>query len=179
MSGDGTRAGLDAAMAAAEPACAGEPEQLDLLDGDDDPQDALGLPALTDLQAAMIAARRGPGRPKGARNRRTEATLAYLMARHRMPLEGLLAMAEMEVEELAMRLKCSPLDAWQEKRLCWIAALPYCHQRQPLAVDVTDRKIVHLTIVDGEVAPAGADEGGMTLDARIVTADPDEEGGEQ
>jgi hypothetical protein len=171
---DGTKTAVD--LAVAQAAEAGEPEGAEQFD-------LLGMPSLSELQESMVAARRGPGRPKGARNRRTTATVDYLLARHTMPLEGLLSMAEMGVDELAKRLKCSPLEAWQEKRLCWAAALPYCHQRQAIAVDVTSHGMVQLVVeASPEVAAlinqAGAGEGAI-IDMLPLDDDDDTGRGDQ
>ena len=102
-------------------------EQLDL-------EDLLGLPqtaALVDLQA-----RRGPGRPAGARNRRTTEFADYLLSRYASPMEVLAQVAVARVDELAAQLGCTKLEALQEKRLAAIALVPYLHQKQPLAVNL-------------------------------------------
>lgn len=119
-----------------------EAEQLDLL----------GMP---DPRFGVVAERKpGPGRPPGSRNRRTEAWAQFLLARYASPLEVLAQIATSSVEELHKRLGCSPLEALQEKRLAAIGLLPYLHQRQPIAVDLNSRQVVHLSIHDAGPAPA-------------------------
>lgn len=113
----------------------------------------------------LQAQRRGPGRPLGARNRRTERTVAFLLSRHRDPRQVLLEIAEANVDDLVALLGCTRFEALQEKRLAAIGVLPYVAQRQPLSVDVTDRKVVYLTISDGQVA---ADDAGIGFAARVV-----------
>lgn len=127
---------LELALAArdAEPA---EVEQLDLL----------GLEPVPN---------RAPGRPPGARNRRTERMVEFLLARYPDPREVLLQMAATPVGELAATLRCTQLEAFQEKRQAAIAVLPYVAARQPVAIDLTTRGLVHLTIEDGQGA-AGAE----------------------
>lgn len=99
------------------------------------------------------------GRPQGSRNLRNQRIANYLLARYRDPLEGLVAMAALGVDELAASLGCSRAEAFAEKRLCAVAAIPYLHQRQPLAVDLTGRQVVHLTISDG--LPDAPDHAGV------------------
>ncbi len=94
-------------------------------------------------RAKAIVYKRGPGRPPGSRNKRTERTVAFLLARHRDPREILLEMAAANVHDLAALYGCSPFEAAQEKRLAAIAVLPYVAARiTPEVVD--NRQIVHL-----------------------------------
>lgn len=135
----------------------GEAEQLDLL----------GLPERRGDLA--IAPRRGPGRPLGARNRRTQEWAQFLTARYGNPLEVLAQMATASVAELHKQLGCTPLEAFQEKRLAAIALLPYMAQRQPLSVDLTNRQVVYLSISDGAGAADPGDDGhAMTLTGHVV-----------
>ena len=97
----------------------GEAEQMDML----------GL--------ALPQDRRPRGRPAGQRNVRVQRTADYLLARYRDPLEGLVAMAAMGVDELASALGCTKLEAFGEKRQCATAAIPYLHSRMPIAVNVS------------------------------------------
>ena len=118
-----------------------------------------------DLGLDLERVRKRPvGRPAGQRNLRVQRVADYLLGRYRDPLEGLVQMAAMPLELLAEALGCSRFEAAQEQRLCRIAALPYLHQRQAIAVDMTYRTQVDLTIVDG-FAPA---EGGDIEDVEVV-----------
>lgn len=129
--------GLKTALDALAPTASGpvaEPEQLDLL----------GLPVTPAAQA--LAEKRGPGRPPGARNKRTEAWAEYLLARYGSPLEVLMQIANMPIVELVAGLGCSALEALQEKRHAAIALAPYIHQRQAVAVDLTGAPAINLTI---------------------------------
>ena len=58
------------------------------------------------------------------------------------------------------------MEALQEKRLAATAMLPYWHQKQPIAVDMTKRSVVHLVINDAELYDESA--GDLTLTARVV-----------
>lgn len=158
MTGDvksGLGVALPAALAAHE-----EPEDAEQLD-------LLGLPQPGTIagQAALdVIVKSGrAGRPKGARNKRTVKTVEWLLSVHQDPRAVLMAIAEAPVEELVIRLGCKPLEALQEKRLAAIGVLPYVAQRQPLAIDLTERKIVFLSIDGGQGAA-----GGVGLSARVV-----------
>lgn len=135
-----------------------EPEQLALF----------GAP-VTEAGAERAAAlgRRGPGRPLGSRNIRTQRGVAFLMTRYRDPRAMLLEIAEANVDDLAALAKCTPLEALAEKRLAATAVLPFVAARIT-PEQVTDaRQIVHLTINAG--AP-GEMDGGVGLVAGVVEA---------
>ncbi|GEM_PF-3280291 len=137
---------------------------------DEDRQFSLFAPPLTEAgMARSVIHRRGRGRPPGARNKRTIKTVAMLLSRHRNPLEVLLEIAETNVADLAALYDCSLLEAGQEKRLAAIAALPYVAQRQPLAIDITQRRAVYLTITDGDTTmTAAAQEGPAPIELKNV-----------
>ncbi len=78
--------------------------------------------------------RRGGGRPAGAKNRSTEAWRAYFLASHRDPLLAAADIYSMPVEELAMRLRCDPLDAMKLQLRAAEVVAPYVHQKLPLAI---------------------------------------------
>lgn len=135
---------------------------------DDDEDEQLGLfgEALTDEGKRKAMIKRGPGRPPGARNKRTERTIAWLLGRHRDPRAVLLEIAEANVNDLAALLSCSLHEALQEKRLAAIGVLPYVAQKQPLAIDVTNRSVVYLTINEGAVSEGDGD--GLGLSAKLI-----------
>lgn len=135
-----------------------EAEQLDLL----------GLPVAHIVGGEVRP--RGPGRPPGARNRRTEDWEAYLSTRYTHPLETLAQISAQSVDALSKALGCKPLEALQEKRLAAIALLPFMAQRRPLALDVSNHEVVHLTINTGAAGAAETQpsEGGMTLVSHVV-----------
>lgn len=125
----------------------------------DEPESAGG-------QSKVAHVNRGPGRPKGARNKRTERTVAWLMSKHRDPRECLLAVTDMHPADLAHLLGCSFHEAVQEQRLCASVVLPYVAQRQPLAIDVTNKSVVYLTINEG--GQVGDEAGGLGLAGTIL-----------
>lgn len=129
---------------------------------DDDEPEQLGLfgAPLTPAGEVKAAGRIARiGRPPGARNKRTERTVRFLLARHRDPREVLLEIAESNVFDLAALLGCSVHEAMQEKRLAAIGVLPYVAARITPEVLNDNRQVVHLTIHEGRggglVAAAG------------------------
>ena len=89
------------------------------------------------------------GRPPGARNKRQEEAARYVVETLGDPLLSVAAIAVMPAAELAAALGCSLIEAVTEKRLAAQVVLPYLHSRKPLAVDVTNRRLVTLVIQDG------------------------------
>ncbi len=104
------------------------------------------------LGMAVPASKKLAGRPPGRRNRRTAATAEYIRRTVGDPLLELARMSMLGVEELSAALGVSKGEAFAEKRLCLIALLPYTDQRQPIAVDVRDHKVVSLTIFEGSAS---------------------------
>jgi hypothetical protein len=154
----GTKAAVDQLMQDAQLPATGE--QLGLLDP--------VAPAGEVPRVVLDGARRG--RPAGSRNRRTQEIVDYLTAKYPLPLEGLLRLAAMSIDEIRAELGCSALEAGQERRHALVAVLPYIHQRQPIAVDVTNHKMVHLTIVEGgDELGASGDDDVVTVQAQIVS----------
>lgn len=160
MSGDKTA--IDAAMAlTAEP---DEPEQLEI-------EDMLGLPARRPGHGdgPVSGEERGPGRPRGSRNKRTTAMVDFLMRQYKDPRAVLLQIAQADVEDLVARLGCTAMEALQEKRLAAIGVLPYIAQKQPLAINLNAKGVVYLTIEEGTVAPTnGSAASLLTLDLTAV-----------
>jgi len=100
------------------------------------------------------------GRPAGRRNVRNQRVADFVLATVGDPLLELARMSMLPVDALAAALGVKKAEAWAEKRLCLAAIMPYIHQRQAIAVDVTNRNIVHLSIHEGPaeaVAPGGGE----------------------
>jgi hypothetical protein len=133
-----------------------------------EPQPELGLPQTGTLVA--LRERRGPGRPPGARNRRAEDVAREVIERLGDPLVMLAALAMTPADELvAAGLPLA--EALAEKRLAAIAVLPFLHQRKPLAVDLRNQQVVHLTISTGAEPSADSGESGcngVVLDAAEI-----------
>lgn len=85
---------------------------------------------------AIVAAPRGAGRPKGAKNKSTEAWRAFIIGRHGSPLEVLAQTWSRPVEVLADQLKCDLADAFEIQQRAAIAALPFLHGKMPVEVAI-------------------------------------------
>src|SRR5258708_25417483 len=91
------------------------------LDEGDDEDEQLGLFAEPETEGGRLKiehVRRGPGRPPGARNKRTERTVAWLLARHKDPVARLLEIADMHPADLAATLSRPLLEAVHDHRPC-------------------------------------------------------------
>jgi hypothetical protein len=139
------------------------PEQIDLLAG-------LGAP-INDAVQKLRNARTGlPGRPLHSRNKRTLEMAAFLLSRYTSPLEVLAQIATAPIDELSASLGCTKLEALQEKRLAAIALKDHLHSKMPVAVDITDRKIIYLTI--GDLPPSASGAAGEILDLTATDLAP-------
>ncbi|MDE3097783.1 MAG: hypothetical protein KGK07_17490 [Chloroflexota bacterium] len=102
-------------------------------------------------QVKLLGLRRGAGRPPGARNKRTEATVAHLLQRYRDPRAVALERIEMHPADLAAILGCSIFEAAQEQRLYMAVVFPFIHAR--ITPDVIDnRAVIHLHVGDRPAA---------------------------
>lgn len=168
---DDTRDGLATAVAtlgAGDPPSDGA-EQSELFD---DVPPAMLKPAETDGARACV------GRPRGSRNRRTEEWLRYLQSRYTSPLIGLAETWSRSPEDLARELKLFARDddgyvlrdrngrerlaagavaeAYKIQVACMKEALPYWHQKQPLAVEHKgDKRGLLVLDLGGFEAPEG------------------------
>ena len=178
----GVQAALAATEAAADPAAgspaaeARKPAQLPLvvvgdMDGDDPSVPSSG----------EVAGARGPGRPPGARNRRTLDLIEYMTALgYRMPPLVLAETYSRPVEALAKELSISKGEAFKLQLAAAQALLPYTAQKQPIAIQIDSRGRMMLVIEQpGSAAGGGkkvADWQGDTLviDGDVLTDEPAE-----
>jgi len=135
-----------------------EVEQVDMLT-------ELGLPINEEVERLRAAKRDGPGRPAGSRNKRTVEMANYLLSRYTSPLEVLAQIAAAPIDELSKSIGCTRLEALQEKRLAAIALKDHLHSKMPVAVDVTSRKVVYLTM---ELPPDPGGTGGVGVVGEIL-----------
>lgn len=122
---------------AAQAADAGAPG---LLPADQaDPDDAR-LDGILPLGISPLAPR-GVGRPKGAKNRRTDLVAAYLVERFGDPLTATMSIVGMPVDQLieklrtvasdrGMKLGASVMDIVRFQHQCAVDALPYIHAKR-------------------------------------------------
>jgi hypothetical protein len=127
------------------------------------------LPLLPMVAAAAAEGKRGPGRPKGATNKRTTEWADYILARYGSPLEAMASYWARPVAVLAAELGCSAFEA---ARLALIAAkesAPYVHAKMPVMVDVEGLGQVNLTINTHSERFGGVRSDGKTIE---ITAEP-------
>jgi hypothetical protein len=127
------------------------------------PQEAEQL----ELLEAPGLARRGPGRPPGTLNRRTEQWVKLILARYASPLVALAETYHRPVQELARELGCTKLEAFQEQQKAAIALAPYLHQKLPLALHIEGKGVVPVVLVpldqQGESYDGNSDGGGLQI----------------
>lgn len=127
----------------------------------------LPLP-LVDSEAAIAeaAVHRGPGRPAGSRNKRTEEWVDYILGRYRSPLVVLAETYSRPVQELAKELGCTKAEAFDRQQAAARAILPYVHQEQPKALQLDGRGMMQLVIETGDYGEVeAADDGSIVLEA--------------
>lgn len=152
--------------------------QLPLMPGQDDGGDAL----------RRAVQPKGPGRPPGSPNQRTEAVVDYMLSRYRSPLEALAKAYSMPLADLVKVMQDAAETAGLSKKMTTRDLLdllrlqisaakelaPYLHQKQPTAIEVDNSGVIPISIM---VDPGLANEPGLahalqgdslTLDARVV-----------
>lgn len=127
-------------------------------------------------QDAANAEPRGPGRPKGARNKRTAENVHYIQRQYGMPLEVLAKMWSGQHPNMKYMKMGEKLDVMRQAA---VAGLPYMHQKLPIEVDVNKDARVQITIghLSPDVAALAEQDGlsrslaeitGQTIDGEIV-----------
>lgn len=97
-------------------------------------------------RAAVEALPRGVGRPRGAKNRRTEAWRDYLTRRYAHPLETLASIQSQPVDKLAAELGCKPVEALAIIKSAAAELAPYIESKMPVGVDLGVRAGLTLAI---------------------------------
>ncbi len=106
------------------------------------------------------------GRPRGARNRRTKEMVDWLLNARGLkpPLEFLLELLDKSTIEL-IELGVKAEEALKLKVHAATAALPYVHQKQPMAVEAVGKTAGLLVLPgDGGTAEEQAEDMGFTLE---------------
>lgn len=114
--------------------------------------------------SALFTPRKGGGRRPGSRNRRTEATVAWLLSQHRHPLLVMMEAYSMTPQALADKLglaadKVDLLEVYKLQLRMAEAVAPYVAQRLPQAVQIDARAGVTLSF-EGVSLPARAGSAG-------------------
>jgi hypothetical protein len=130
---------------------------------------------------------RRPGRPAGSRNLRNQALADFIFKTEGDPLLDVVRLSRMSLLELAQELRAvseetglrivgknqSLLDLVKLQRDAGIAALPYLHQKQPLAIQMQSDKTPVLIIgapTPEQIAQA-AQSMGLDLRAELTRAE--------
>ena len=117
---------------------------------------------------AVASGERRIGRPPGARNRRTQDMVRWLLDVRGLkpPLEFLLEVTGKTTAELVdMGVKAE--EALKLKVHAAVAALPYVHQKQPMAVEAVG-KTAGLLVLPGEGGTAEEQAADMGFDLEIL-----------
>ena len=134
------------------------------------------MPLLPEAAAPPAAERSGPGRPPGSQSRRTEDFVRYLTARGlKLPGVWLAEQLTTPVAELLATLGLD--DTADNRRWCYErqqdgakALMPYVHQRQAVAVDVTQQRTVELRVFvnDGELGEQDDDGEIKVIEGNVI-----------
>ena len=132
-----------------------------------------------DRQEAEVVAEpeRGPGRPPGARNRRTQDLVKYVTAKgYGLPIERLAQLYSSDPAQLVLAFNISYAEALEVIKSAAIACLPYLHQKQPVSVDIEGKGTFQLIIGDiGQADPEEIEEGfSLVLDLQANTIESGE-----
>ena len=123
-------------------------------------------PAEDSQPFANVVERRGPGRPKGAVNKRTAAFRDYILNRYGDPLTGLAEVAFTPIDDLARALACTKLEAFDRWLRAREALLPYVLAKMPAEVQIKTETLPTLVIgqlVVGDQAAAEIGPGGVRV----------------
>ncbi len=125
------------------------------------------------------AQRRGPGRPKGAANRRNASMAGYLKAKgHRDPYEFLSLVFSASTNQLAKLIEADPLEVLKVQVRAASEAMPYNYSKKPQTVIMppkTDRAILFMGDVNITQVAAHLGNAGMVVDVEQNQALSDED----
>lgn len=143
---------------------AGEFVQAALFD-DLDETETGAMDAPSPLSELMTPRKRGPGRPRGSKNRRTEAVVGFLLSQGRHPLLVMMeAYSRSPAELLALIGIMEPdpdqlMEAFKLQMRMAEAVAPYVAQRLPQAVQIDAQAGVTISF-EGVSLPARGGEAG-------------------
>lgn len=175
MSGGVGKALDEAVQQAGAPQLADQAAQPSLFEdeaGELTAEETGALDAPSPLSAAVAQAKRPRGRPKGSKNRRTEAVAAWLLSQHRHPLAVMMEAYSMSPADLARTIGIEEadgdtlLDIFKLQLRMAEAVAPYVAQRQPQAVNLDPSA----GAAAFAVAFAGVSFGGVSSPARAGSA---------
>lgn len=119
------------------------------------------------FETVPATTKRGPGRPKGAKNRTTADMRRFIMANYRDPLLNLMDIVAMTPNEIAREFSLKRNDAADLWFKSLAKALEYLHQKQPTAVVVAGIQFHDVNI---NIGSGPAQEVRSQFEAGIKTA---------
>ncbi len=124
--------------------------------------------------------KRGRGRPKGSKNKRTEDWTEYLLNNYRSPLIMFAETYSRPTAGLALELHCSLEDAFKIQMDAAKQLAPYVHQKLPQAIEIdTDKGLVSLTLVVTDAYAAVQSKAGLEIiDAESIEIEEPEKSSE-
>lgn len=109
------------------------------------------------LSALLAAGPKSKGRPRGSKNRRTEAVVAWLLAQHRHPLSVMMEAYSMTPRQLADAIGLGDdvdlLEVFKLQMRMAEAVAPYVAQRLPQAVQIDAKGSLSIAF-EGVALPA-------------------------
>jgi hypothetical protein len=112
---------------------------------------------------------RGPGRPTGARGKRTKEWQRWFQATGKLPLEFLSEVYRQDTAQLAADMGCDAKDALRMQISAAEACLPYVEQKMPIAVeDVSEGQRPVIVVGTLSAAQAGAMTGRFGAGLRLA-----------
>ena len=114
--------------------------------------------------------KRGRGRPKGSKNKRTEDWTEYLLNNYRSPLIMFAETYSRPTAALALELRCTFEEAFKIQMDAAKQLAPYVHQKLPQAIEIEgDKGLINLTMVVTEAyAAIQSNTGIKIIDAETV-----------
>lgn len=126
------------------------------VEAEEEQPDLLGFAPLLGQPARDVVTARGPGRPKGARNKRDLDMVKFILGRHRSPLLAMAEIVDTPIAQLSRVLSCDLIEAAEFQLKAASQLAPYLHQRQPQAVTVDASTVGALMVVNMNAPKAGA-----------------------
>ena len=109
------------------------------------------------LDVGETTAKRGPGRPKGSKNRTTADMRRFLLANYRDPLMGVMDITAMTPRQIRKEWACKTKEAMNIWMWAVAKACEYLHQKQPQAVLVAGIQFHEVQVNLGRPPEASAE----------------------
>lgn len=111
---------------------------------------------------------RGPGRPKGAKNKSTREWVEYFLNQCSSPLIFLGKLMTEDTASLARRMCADRIDALKVQVGAANALLPYIHQKQPLAIENVGDELPTINIFTSRATFNQLNNGNNQLKKEII-----------